>query len=112
MDNILKQADLLGEAIKDSDRLKNLNELELKINSEPDTKKILDDFMNKSQEIRKKEGDLQPIEVEEKQELAALEELFRKNDTLQEFIRAQADYAELINKVNEHIYGKLAIEKI
>lgn len=112
MEEILTQADALGDAIKNSDRFAKLSELELKVHQTPETKKILDDFMAKTHEIRQKEQNLQPVDVAEKRELSALEEAFRKDELLQEFIRAQADYAELINKVNERIFGKLAMEKI
>jgi cell fate (sporulation/competence/biofilm development) regulator YlbF (YheA/YmcA/DUF963 family) len=107
VENILKLADALGEALRDSDRFKRLKELEEKVSADPEAGGLLKSFAEKSNEIRHKEMHLQPVEVAEKRVLMDIQEKIQKNAIIMDMLRAQADYAEIINKVNERIFGRL-----
>ena len=107
MDNVLELARSLGDALKSSERFKALTEIENKVKNDKDASDALKNFTGKSAEIQRKEADLQPVEVAEKRELADLETAVRENELLRGMMQAQADYAEMINRVNEAIFGAL-----
>jgi cell fate (sporulation/competence/biofilm development) regulator YlbF (YheA/YmcA/DUF963 family) len=107
VENILKLADSLGEAIRDSAAFKRLKELEEKVSCDKEASELLKTFAEKSNELRHKEMHLQPVEVAEKRALVELQEKIQKHPAIMDMLRSQADYADIINKVNEHIFGRL-----
>lgn len=104
MQEITELAEKLGQAIKENDRFKKVKELEENLKNDDDAKKLIEEHEAKARAIQKKESELVPVDVEEKKELMAMEEKIRANETLMNLMKAQADYAELINKVNENIF--------
>ncbi len=63
-----------------------------------------------TQQIRKiaeLEREMKPVEVGDKHELEHLQEQAAQNIHIQEFMRAQADYVELMRNVNDAIKAEL-----
>jgi len=76
--------------------------------ADPEAKQIQDDLEKQLQRIRKLEQEMKPIEVADKRELSRLQELAARNPGLKDLLRAQADYFEMMNKVNNTILMALA----
>jgi uncharacterized tellurite resistance protein B-like protein len=64
-------------------------------------------LVNRQATIAEKERSQEPVEVEEKRELERLHQAVVANETVKAFMRAQADYAELMKRMNDAIYGQL-----
>ena len=107
MDEIVRRADLLGELIRRNDRFKELRAAEKDVESDDDAKKLVDDLNSLAQRIAEKEHKQQPIEPEDKRALAGAREAVAGNEKLKRLSRAQADFAEMMNLVNDAIRRKL-----
>ena len=107
MDDILRLASDLGERIANHERFQKLRTAESAVQAD----KVAQDLVTSADEQRRKVAELeasqQPVEPEDKHELIRLEEAIRGNENLQGLARAQADFMELMNKVNRAIREKL-----
>ena len=108
MDNVLELARKLGQEIRTSERYRLLREAEKKALGDPEARKIQDDLEEQLQKIRNLESAMKPIEVADKHELSRLQELTARHPGLQELLKAQADYFEMMNNVNNAILMALA----
>ncbi|KPJ56113.1 MAG: hypothetical protein AMS16_02965 [Planctomycetes bacterium DG_58] len=108
MEKVLKLAEKLGQEIRRHERYRLLREAEDKVLADPEAKQIQDDLEKQLQRIRKLEQEMKPIEVADKRELSRLQELAARNPGLKDLLRAQADYFEMMNKVNNTILMALA----
>ena len=108
MDKVLQLARTLGEEIRRNERYLLLRESEKKVMADPAAKDIQDDLEKQLRRIRTLEEEMKPIEVEDKHALARLQEQARGNPALQELLKAQADYFEMMNNVNNAILIALA----
>jgi cell fate (sporulation/competence/biofilm development) regulator YlbF (YheA/YmcA/DUF963 family) len=107
MDDVLAKARDLAEAIRTSDRFTGLRKLEEKIAGDEETQNLTRDLQAAQARIEQKERETKPVEVEEKRELARLQEKFRENKLLMDLVKAQADFHELMNGVNRTIHDVL-----
>jgi cell fate (sporulation/competence/biofilm development) regulator YlbF (YheA/YmcA/DUF963 family) len=108
MEEILSLAESLGNAIRESEQYGLFTEAQKKIDADEECKRILKLYNEKTAAIRDKESKQIPVEVVEKQEILAIEDSLNKNPLMQEVLRRQADYAQMMSKVNESIQGGLA----
>src|SRR5262245_16315722 len=107
IDDVLSLAKTLARAIAAHARFVNLRSAENEVFANSEAKGLAEEFQRARQAIRDKEKDLVPIEPEEKRALSSLHERVRAHPMLQELSRAQADYAEMMDKVNRTIAGEL-----
>ena len=110
MQDILAKAGELASAIKKSSPYKALMDAQQQLDGNEPVRKLMADFDEYSRKIREKEKALQPVEVEEKRKVQQLREQMQSNALVQALLRAQADYAQLMAKVNETIEATLQPE--
>ena len=108
MEKILELASRLGQEIRRHERYLLLREAEKKVMTDPEAMKIQDDLEKQLQKLRDLEIELKPIEVADKRALSSLQEKARSNPGLRELLKTQADYFEMMNKVNSAILAELA----
>jgi len=111
MEKIIEMAKKLGEKVREHERYLALRRAEKKVMGDEAAKKVQDDLERQLTKVYKLEKEQKPIEVEDKHELARLQEAARTSPELQELLKAQADYFELMNNVNNAILLALAPEK-
>lgn len=107
MDEIMRHAGLLGELLRRDERFKELRATEAAVEGDEGAKKLLTDLNEISMKLAEKERDMQPIEVDDKHALAKCREEVAACDPLKRLSKAQANFAELMNAVNEAIRGKM-----
>jgi cell fate (sporulation/competence/biofilm development) regulator YlbF (YheA/YmcA/DUF963 family) len=107
MDDVVKKAADLAAAIRANRRFTALREIEKVIAGDEDTQKLLQAFEAIQVKMVEKEKSQEPIEVDEKRELARVEEEVKTNASVLELLRVQADYYEMMNLVNSTIQSGL-----
>jgi cell fate (sporulation/competence/biofilm development) regulator YlbF (YheA/YmcA/DUF963 family) len=108
MDDVIRCATDLAEAIKTSERYRQMRLVESRVEGNEEVRHLLEDFEKAKITRAEKESQGEPVEVEEKRELARLEEQVKGNTELQELLGAQADYYEMMNRVNATIQSVLS----
>ncbi len=108
MEEILELASKLGAAIANNNRYKMFKETEEQLKKDNVAKDISEKLEKQSKKIYELEKNLKPIEVEDKKKLQQLKEEVASNPSIQKFLKAQADYVELMKRINERIKTKLA----
>jgi cell fate (sporulation/competence/biofilm development) regulator YlbF (YheA/YmcA/DUF963 family) len=108
---ITELAEKLGKAMADSQRTRQFKEAANAVRGDEAAQKALADFQNHSDALARKQAENQPIEVEEKRELSRLQEKIYSHDNLKQFMAAQADYMELVQKVNDILSQHLVDEQ-
>ena len=111
MEEILAMASRLGKMISQTDRFEALRKAEKDALADKDAQTALKELQEMENRIAEKEKAGQPIEVEEKHRLAELQERVRENDTLWKLAQAQADYMELLNRVNQSVHQHLKLDR-
>lgn len=103
MDEILRKANELGLMIKGSELYKRLEDLTVKLDSDENSKSLLEEYVALSNTIAEKEESGASIEVDEKSALSALTDRVSGNELLKEFIATQTYYMNLIYLVQKTI---------
>jgi len=85
-----------------------LHAAQKKVHDDAAAQKILKDYQQQANLIRRRESEGKPIEPDDKRKLAELERGMAANDALKAMMRAQADYLDLMNQVHEAIDAALA----
>lgn len=109
-DEILSLARQLGEAISRHPRYVKLREADERVRSDKSATDALDAYNKAAEELSRKERSGRPIEVEDKRRLRSLQETVAANEAIKAFMVSQADYAELMHKMNDAIYRAIAAE--
>ena len=107
MDDILRLASDLGGRIANHERFQELRAAESAVQADEVARDLVTSADAQRRKVAELEAIQQPVEPEDKRELIRLEEAIRENDNLQGLVRAQADFMELMNKVNRAIREKL-----
>jgi cell fate (sporulation/competence/biofilm development) regulator YlbF (YheA/YmcA/DUF963 family) len=110
-EEVLKLAAQLGEAIRRHQRYVKLRETDERVRSDKSATDALEAYNKAAEDIARKERSGQPVEVEDKRRLRSLQETVAGNASVKAFMAAQADYAELMSKMNDAIYQAIAGEK-
>ena len=108
MEETLEIASKLGAAIAKHNRYKMFKDAEEQLKKDDEAKEISEKLEKQSRKIHELEKDLKPVEVEDKQKLRQLKEKVASNQSIQNFLKAQADYVELMAKVNKRIEAEFA----
>ena len=111
IEDIRALAEKLGEAIARNPRFLALREAEKAIEADAEAKSLLKALNEKTLEILRKEESLKPVEPEEKRELSNLRSSVARNENLQKLQKAQADYSEMMNRVNRSLFDNSALAK-
>ena len=107
MDEIVNLASNLGGLISQHERFKKLRATEDAVNADEETRDLVRALDEQRAKIAELEAKQQPVEPEDKHELRRCTEAVHANPKLQDLARAQADYMELMNRVNQAIREKL-----
>jgi len=107
MEDLLALAAKLGDAISAHERFKALRAIEKRVSEDETAIKAQSELEEQVNKIRGLEDSGKPVEVADKRELELLQDAFRTNPFLQELVKVQADYFEMMNKVNETIVNQL-----
>ncbi|MBU0639992.1 MAG: YlbF family regulator [Planctomycetes bacterium] len=104
---LMAQAQALGNAIAGHARVRDYLAARQAVQNSVDTQTLLRDYQQHTEHIRKLEAEQKPIEVADKQKLAALEHRMSGDDALKSLMRSQADYAELMTQINRAMEAAL-----
>jgi len=102
-EEIIDAATNLGKLIADNSVGKKLESAIGKLEKDTAAQRELTQYQQFIQALSEKEAAGQPIEVDEKQKLQALQNLVVQNLTLQQFQVAQMDYMDLMREVDQII---------
>ena len=107
MEELLELADRLGRAISAHERFQALRLAEKNVSADETANRAQTDLENHMNYIVGLERAGKPIEVADKRKLETLQNAFRSMPVLQQLVKAQADYLEMMNRVNETIVSCL-----
>jgi cell fate (sporulation/competence/biofilm development) regulator YlbF (YheA/YmcA/DUF963 family) len=107
MDEILELASKLGKAIAASERFQALRRAEEAIEKDEKAQQLTEALHKQSEKIRNLETKMEPVFPDDKRELARIQEEIAGHQPLKAFARAQADYAEMMARVNGAIRAEL-----
>jgi len=107
-DEILEQAKRLGELIRTHPRYVKLRETDAAVRADKAATDALEAYNKAAAEIARKEAATEPVEVAEKRELRRLHNAVAANETIKAFTLAQADYAELMRRMNDTIFRAIS----
>lgn len=99
MEEVLRHARRLGEAITADPTYRELRAAQREVKNDPEASRLLQVYGAFQRKRKAREHAGKSLTDQERKELDALEERVRKNDLLQQYMRRRADFAELLNKV-------------
>ncbi len=100
MKDILEMAAELGKLIAASDRMKALNTARTNADGDAGLRTDMEELASLSQKLAALEKGAKPIEPEQKRQLRDLQEKVTRHPKMRELARAEADFAEMLNRVN------------
>lgn len=108
IDELLEKAHELGQAIAQHERVQTYFTAQQAVRDDPDAQRLLRNYGAHMQHLQQLEVQQQPIEAADRRKAADFETQIAGNDCIKAFMRAQADYVELMNRVNSAISAPLA----
>jgi cell fate (sporulation/competence/biofilm development) regulator YlbF (YheA/YmcA/DUF963 family) len=108
MEDLLEKARRLGTALAEHERFKTFLDASKRLHEDKAAGEALQAYNKAAKAIAEKGKKAQPVEVVEKQRLERLHGAVVSNETVKAFMKAQADYMELMHNVNDAIYSQLA----
>ncbi|MHC4943099.1 MAG: YlbF/YmcA family competence regulator [Planctomycetota bacterium] len=97
------KANELGHLLAKHEIIMRFRELAEKLEKDEDSKQILNELFEVTQSFEAKERANQPIEADEKKQLADLQDKAKDNSLISEFLATQAYYINILSAVNEAI---------
>jgi len=97
---IMSLAADLGKRIAAHERFLKLRAAETTVDADEDTRQLVRRMEEQRAKIAELEARQQPVEPAEKRKLQEMADAVHSNAKLQELARAQADYMELMERVN------------
>jgi cell fate (sporulation/competence/biofilm development) regulator YlbF (YheA/YmcA/DUF963 family) len=108
MDELIRKAEELGRLLADHERFQALMSARDAVRADADARQLLRDYEAQVQKIQRLAVEKQPIEVSDKHRLSDLERQVASNDRVKALTRAQADFSELMSRINRAIYDRIA----
>jgi cell fate (sporulation/competence/biofilm development) regulator YlbF (YheA/YmcA/DUF963 family) len=103
MEEILEKANELGLMIQGTDIYKRYMEISKKLEGDENAKSLLEEYIQFSDEMYRKEKAGTVIEVDEKQKLQELNEKISGNQLIKEFIATQTYYLNMTMQIQKAI---------
>ncbi len=103
MEDIIADAAALGKKIAAHPRMKAYITAAKAVNADPAAIDTLKTYQETIEKLRQLEMSGRPIEVDDKHRLAECESKVAGNDLLKSMMQAQADYMELMHRINTAI---------
>ena len=107
MDQVAEAAERLGRMICQTTRYRELRAAEEALKETPDSERLYRERQEQAQKVAELEAAQKPIGPADKRRLLDLTEGVRSDELLQRLIRAQADYIEMMNRVNRAVLDAL-----
>lgn len=107
MEAIYQKAKELADLIYSSGLYRAVRDAEVKVDADEALKVLVERHNALAGKIAEKEKKVQPIEPEEKRELIKIREQMQGNQALQELLKAQTEYAMMMNRVSGILRDKL-----
>ena len=107
LEEIMGLASTLGQAISRHPRYTMLKEADARVRADKAATEALDAYNRAAQMVGRKERAGQPIGVDEKRNLEGLHQAVAANETIKGFMRAHADFAELMRRMNDTIHNAM-----
>ena len=104
---ILAAAGNLGGLIATHPTIKTYKEIARQLDLDVAARDLLSQYEQLIERLSQKEAQMLPIEVSEKRAFEQLQQSIALQPTLKRFAQAQADYMDLMRKVQENINGGL-----
>jgi cell fate (sporulation/competence/biofilm development) regulator YlbF (YheA/YmcA/DUF963 family) len=108
MDPILEQARHLGRLIQEHPYYQRLREADAAVRDDAEATKALEAYNQAATAIQEKEQKGRPVEPEEKRNLDTLRNDVVASEPIKAFSAAQANYADLMRRMNEAIFQSIA----
>jgi len=108
LEEILRLAEVLGQAIRKHHRYRTLMEADRAVRADKAATEALEAYNKAFARITEKEQRGEPIEVDDKRQLERLKQVVAGNETFKTFLRAQTEYAELMRRMNDTIFQAIA----
>jgi len=106
-DTIIALARRLAERIRDCERYQAFRAALQSVAQDEEARNLREQLEEQALKIARLEAERQPIPSEDKQALQSLRERAHANARLQELARDQADYMDLMRRVNDALYEVL-----
>ncbi len=103
LDNIVAEAGKLGKLIVQTAASKAFLANRELLETDKQAQEIVEDYQRQVQKIGELERGGKPIEPEDKHKLTEVQQKMASNETLKNWMKAQADFSELMGKVNKAI---------
>ena len=110
MDEIIKIAESLGDAIANTPQFQELKRLETEARDDKEISTLTTDYQNIMQRLADLERNLKPIEVEDKKKFETLRAKVLASEKIQVLLKAQTEYTEMMSGINKAITTPLKIE--
>ena len=102
-EKIVAEASKLGKLIAETSASKAFMETRQVVQDDKTALEVLGDYQQQLQKIAGLERSGKPVEPEDKHELTRLQQKVASNGTLKSWMKAQADFTELMGRVNKAI---------
>lgn len=106
--DLLNQARALGEALAAHPTVQAYYRAQQAVRSDASARRLLQDYQAQLDRLHTLEAEQKPIEVADKHRLRDLETQVAGHDALKTLMRTQADYVDLMSRVNRAIDEPLA----
>ncbi len=103
MEEILQKANELGLMIKGTELYKRYEEISEKLEKDADARKLLEDYIQVSDEMYRKEHSGAAIEVEEKKKLQEMNEKISESQLIKEYLATQTYFLNLMMQIQKVI---------
>ena len=107
-EDVMRLARELGGAIRKHERYLKLRQADDRVRADKSATDALSAYNKAAEEVGRKEQAGHPIEVEDKRRLQHLHEIVAANEAVKSFMVSQADYAELMRRMNDAIFRAIA----
>ncbi|MFQ5413793.1 MAG: YlbF family regulator [Phycisphaerae bacterium] len=103
MDEILDLAGRLGKRLRDDERVRTMRDAGAALDASAVDRQLLKDYEDQQQKIHDLETAGKPVEPADKRRLADLHAQVASSAVIKAALKAQADYAALMNTVSQRI---------
>jgi len=107
MNQLLELARQLGRETARHERTSRLRQAQQDVEADPEAKQLIEAYQQQANRVRQLEAQQQPVEPEDKQKLAQIEEQISTNGPLSELTRRQVDFVEMMQKIKRTIDEEL-----
>jgi len=110
MEQILNKAKQLGEAIAAHERCRAFDQAAKALKADAEAKQLEQDYAESAKVLSEKSAAGQPLEPEEKRREADLRKRMAAHPLIRDFLKAQVDFAELMQKTNATLEDAIGLE--